>query len=522
MITLTINPRVLAALKTAFPTPSNSAERAFRKYVSVLTKFLNQSIHQGRDPLQIRFDLYSVPTSKLANLGGSIGPKKQRVHQWLEINGLALIQLSQKGSNLTGKVSSVALTKLVTVTDDWEQIDLAIEAADSDRAIDEAIAGDKNKRLEVFQAVYPNFDSNWTGQELAERYDELPVDVKSLTAYIHWLRTDADKKTVGQLEHTCGQAQTILAVAKVLGGRYLQPKKPSVFGRLYYEGTSVQNVSKELRRAVLGNCWEYDIRSSVVAWKLGQAGRYLHVHDLDQTVDQAFPISYLYVEDKPDLLFTIRRYVFPDATEHNRDLHIRILKQAFTAIAFGARASTKGWQTGAGQWTNPALVEIIKNPQTRALFFNDPSVIRFIREQQILDAYLFTEVKAMRPDLLRKSFLQTKGGRVSRSKVIAYLYQHDESRVMSVLREEAGKLGRSPIACVHDAVFFRQRLGVDRKDRIEYAMQQATGNPYWKLNPTQLERWERASLDEALELAAHRARMAEEEKRAIGYRSKFL
>src|SRR6056300_528800 len=101
MITLTINPRVLAALKTAFPTPSNSAERAFRKYVSVLTKFLNQSIHQGRDPLQIRFDLYSVPTSKLANLGGSIGPKKQRVHQWLEINGLALIQLSQKGSNLT-------------------------------------------------------------------------------------------------------------------------------------------------------------------------------------------------------------------------------------------------------------------------------------------------------------------------------------------------------------------------------------------------------------------------------------
>ena len=128
----------------------------------------------------------------------------------------------------------------------------------------------------------------------------------------------------------------------------------------------------------------------------------------------------------------------------------------------------------------------------------------------------------MRPDLLRKSFLQTKGGRVSRSKVIAYLYQHDESRVMSVLREEAGRLGRSPIACVHDAVFFRQRLGVDRKDRIEYAMQQATGNPYWKLNPTQLERWERASLDEALELAAHRARMAEEEKRAIGYRSKFL
>ena len=63
-------------------------------------------------------------------------------------------------------------------------------------------------------------------------------------------------------------ARTILAIASVMSGNYLQRKKPSAFGRLYYEGVSVQNINKELRRAVLGNCWEYDIRSSVVAWKM--------------------------------------------------------------------------------------------------------------------------------------------------------------------------------------------------------------------------------------------------------------
>jgi len=61
------------------------------------------------------------------------------------------------------------------------------------------------------------------------------------------------------------QAHVILTVAKDKDGKYYQRKLPSDFGRTYYSGTSVQNVNKELRRAMLGNSWEYDIRSSVVA-----------------------------------------------------------------------------------------------------------------------------------------------------------------------------------------------------------------------------------------------------------------
>ena len=76
------------------------------------------------------------------------------------------------------------------------------------------------------------------------------------------------------------------------------------------------------------------------------------------------------------------------------------------------------------------------------------------------------QVSALRPDLLKRPILQTKTGRASRSKVVAFLYQHEESKVMAVLRATAVELGRPPIACVHDAVFFRQRLGLDRKSEL--------------------------------------------------------
>ena len=63
---------------------------------------------------------------------------------------------------------------------------------------------------------------------------------------------------------------------------------------------------------------------------------------------------------------------------------------------------------------------------------------------------------------------------------------------------------------------------MDRKETIEYAMQQATGNPYWRLNPTEIKRWEREILDEVRELAAQRARIAQEAEQAKGYKSRFF
>jgi hypothetical protein len=145
----------------------------------------------------------------------------------------------------------------------------------------------------------------------------------------------------------------------------------------------------------------------------------------------------------------------------------------------------------------------------------------YINEQSILDTHLYELVKVLRRDLLNKSFLQTPSGRPSKSKILAYLYQHDETEVMDIVCEIAAQHGREPIARVHDAIFFKHKLNVDLRHEIEMTLQDRTKNPYWRLTPKQLERYEPRYFDQQLEEAAHKLRIQQAEADAVGYKSPF-
>ena len=119
----------------------------------------------------------------------------------------------------------------------------------------------------------------------------------------------------------------------------------------------------------------------------------------------------------------------------------------------------------------------------------------FIKEQGLLDAHLYELVKVQRRDLLSKPFLQTPSGRPSKSKILAYLYQHDETEVMDIVCEIAAQHGREPIARVHDAIFFKRKLSVHLRHEIELTMQERTDNLHWRLSNKQLERYEPRYLD---------------------------
>jgi len=224
-----------------------------------------------------------------------------------------------------------------------------------------------------------------------------------------------------------------------------------------------------------------------------------------------------YLEDKGDFMRTVRLYVFRDHGRDTADFQTKLLKQAFTAISFGARLSTHGWQDSAGHWNNPALVDILKNQEERNRFFNDVTVRAFIREQNTLDNYLFAQFKRYRADLLKLPCLQTPSGRVSKAKVLAYLYQHGETQVMDIVRTTAAAHDRIPIANVHDAIFFKQRLGPELKAAIEWQMRAQTGNAYWYLTPKELQRYESRHLDQQAEEAAHRQRIADQQALAQNY-----
>lgn len=521
MITITVHQSVEAALHRAFPRPAGSAKRALAKYVAVVESLLFDALQRGRTPEQLKLDLYAVSLNKLANSGGQIGPKKIRVHKWLRDNHLELLETVVPGSKFTGLNSQVKVSPLVTLHNSLTVVPGSLAAATTDEQVDDYLAGDPVSNNDLFHHLYPEYGQQWREDKLAELFDWVPVDVESLKAYVVWLETQSQLIKGAKKDTALRQSLTILGVAAVTRGFYLQRRKASPFGRMYYEGTSVQNVNRELRRAMLGNCWEYDIRSSVVAWKMGYARSLLSNTGFELELRKYFSATLLYLEDKADLMATVRHFTFGNSSPVPKDLQPALLKQAFTAISFGARQGGHGWLDASGNWTNPALVDILQNGADRKRFLADKTVQMFIKEQNTLDEYLFELVQKHNPHLLQQSDLQTDSGRPSKSKVLAYLYQHGETQAMDIVRRVALTKGHKPIANVHDAIFFKRRLGVDFKTEIEMQMREQTGNPYWHLTPKQLERYLPRSLNAENDERDHRERIAQEEALAKGYKTIF-
>ena len=528
MYKIEVDPKVLAALKQAFPQPERSAGRALEKYVRVLEAMLFESAQLGRRPDQLKLGTWSLSLSRLAQRGGQIGSGKTRVHGWLRENELELVSCVDRGSNLTGRVSDVRLTPLATLTDQMAGCDPAM-------AVNGITDLDSYPALDLFENIDPAHDAalnealchhlygdlaGMTIEQARDAFDVLPVDVVSLVSYIDWLKNDAWQISAARKASALTQARTVLAVAQHLDGDYLQRRKPSEFGRTYYHGVSIQNVNRELRRAILGDCWEYDIRSSVIAWKMGFAREYLASLGSSEpdSVRREFRSTLSYLEDRDDFMVTVRRYVFTELDEPtSAQFQTQLIKQAITAISFGARAASSGWPDGAGGMTNSALVDILRNADQRRRFLADSCVRGFIREQNLLDQYIVGLVRDQRPDIYALPCLRTHSGRVSRAKVLAFLYQHSETQVMDVVRTVAAQHGREAIANVHDAIFFRRALGSDLKYEIEEQMREQTGNPYWRLASKPLEAYRPRVREDTAEIARHRAHIAREEEQARGY-----
>jgi hypothetical protein len=157
------------------------------------------------------------------------------------------------------------------------------------------------------------------------------------------------------------------------------------------------------------------------------------------------------------------------------------------------------------------------NKVERERFLSNPSVKAYIEEQRVLDDFIYSQAKYYLPNLISDSCVHTASGRPSRSKVLSYLYQHAETDAMNLVCALAREYGHEPIARVHDAVFFRRRLGPDLKQEIELVLQEATGNKYWHLSAKQLKRYTPVSIDAAMDEYEHKQRIAAEERRAIGY-----
>jgi hypothetical protein len=302
------------------------------------------------------------------------------------------------------------------------------------------------------------------------------------------LNTKSTMISPGQVRTYTEQALLILAVAKHTGGFYPQRRKPSPFGRTYYSGVSVQNVNKELRRAMLGNCWEYDIRSSVVTWKMTFAQELTNELYPLKECRKLFWASWLYLEDRADFMRDVRKDVFGKASALSIEFQEKLIKEAITAISFGARANVNGWREKNGSWSNTALGDIFKNPQQRSAFLASDLIQSFIKEQSLLDTYLADGMRVEMPDVYFGPLI-TRNIKPSKSKAVAYLYQNSETQIMNVAYAVLEKNGIKPIARIHDAFIVRHKISIDLRSEIIEKMKEISSNTHWKLKPSELKKF---------------------------------
>jgi len=514
MIHITTHPIVLESLQKAFPQPANAATKALNKYLAVLSNMLFEALQRGQSVEERKLNLFSISTAELALRGPQIGKKKIRLHKWLCDNDLALVNTATVGSNLSGKVSQVRLTSFVSMTDTLlNGLDEMTEDL-SRHEIDTFLDGTPESNAELFRLVHPEYSDTFSDAEVDSMYDSVQIDINSLKNYIEWLCLRAKLYSIAKKNDLLRQARLVLGVALARNGCLLQRKKPSHFGRTYYHGISVQNVNKQLRAAMLGHCWEYDMRSSVVSWKMGFASEYLLELEPSADFRRIFSTSIEYLENKKSFMVTVQRDVFDISSNATSDLQLILLKQAMTALSFGARMSARGWHDHDGTWNNPALVDILKNGEERKRFLDHILVRSFVSEQNMLDGYLYSQIKVHAPALLKKIELQTAGGRPSKPKVLAYMYQHAESSVMDVVRDSLREHGYTILARIHDAIIVSKKLSLDDRDEIQHRMHDITKNPYWYLTPKEIKGFEASLIDEKREIELHKDRIAADERRA--------
>ena len=519
MIELIVDSKVLPELQKAYPTPEGRAQRALNNYVATLRDMLIKSLSRGQTPMETKMNLFSLSLHELANKGGQIGPKKIRVHAWLRDNGFALVEPVVIGSNMTGTVSKVKFTDLVTLEWHEPEVDVDDTLIDGVSINTQLLNNSEKLNKEVFDCLYRDYGVCVADNRLEEVFDVVEIDVGSLRNYIDWLQKEARHFTETKRNHYLFQARLILAVALHTGGKYYQRKIHSDFGRTYYAGTSAQNVNKELRHAMLGDCWEYDIRSSVVAWKMGYAEGYVSKHAPRSSVAKKFGFTQAYLRDKAAFMKNVQQAVFEKDCDLTEELQLKMLKQAFTALSFGARKSSKGWINKNGEWENPSIVDIFQRAEERNRFLSDANVCGFADEQTLLDNFLYEGAVKNYPDLLKLPYLQTHSGRTSKSKIVAYMYQHEETEVMNIVRAALQEFGKTVLANIHDAIVVRNRLTAGEKHEIELRMREQTSNPYWSLGAKEVKRWAASTKEVEKEEEQHRQRIAAEEALAAGYAS---
>jgi hypothetical protein len=486
LLTIAYDPAVLAALEAAFPTPPKRAKQQLDKYLDLLQREMRLSL-MHRTEYARKLKAYNVRLTTLMNKSPTIGNRTYRVHEWLNEQGLSLVKnVNPDANNITKTTAILRPTHLLTVQHDNLLNELrALPDTELTTFLD-TLTSDWSQIVNDYQSGF-NALSKQGQQRL---YFTTEVDLESLKNYMRVIvRGQSGLLRVSE-ENSLAQAENVLRIAQVNNGLLHQKIDKKAFGRTYYEGVSVISVSKALRIAFLGDSWEYDCKSCSTAWKMSFADEWHKTKKKRQlSVRQRFSAMTLYLEDKDEFFRQVINHVFINPSQAD---HKAIVKEAMTALGFGAKLSLGKWKGTSGEERQSSLYEVFQKDRDNLMrFVNCDLVIKFNEEQQTLNKYIvgkFAGDAQWQKDMDAERQRKKLSAPFSQAQKIVWLFQHAETLMMDIVRAELKKLNKTVLANVHDAIVIRERLSPSELSSIEHLVKTQTQVRYFGLGETQYHR----------------------------------
>ena len=281
---------------------------------------------------------------------------------------------------------------------------------------------------------------------------DTPIDVDSLKSYEKSLvlkalssrPTETDRQIIRRVLDVAGYFNNVLP----------QRINEHHFGRQYLRGVNLQSSPREIRYAALGDHWEIDIEASAFAW------RAFYVDDNNLDVSTKFTRKF--IKHKAALRESIAQDVFGDT----RKEYIDVIKQALTALSFGAKLNGKSYRyfcQTKQQWVNTSLITtfeaIGRNSMHYLARFADHEFVQlFTKELNSIKLAIFKHWQAT--DGRYSEHIQ-EDGKIKKNKVLAMLYQTHERKVLDAMTKCFAD--DNVLLRCHDALYVKNLSAEDRE-----------------------------------------------------------
>jgi hypothetical protein len=313
----------------------------------------------------------------------------------------------------------------------------------------------------------------------ANLVDLIPIDMNSLRAFIKGNENYHTRNE--KVKEYCEEADGILMVAEMTNGVLPLIISESEYGRRYYKGKglNLQNTSKIVRNAALGDNYEYDLNTAVYAIKLNYAS---------DITDKKFTYTSEYIEGggkyKDNIRKRLTKHCFGiDESNKYFEARLKIIKQAITAIGFGATIHGYGFYDKKHVWQNSSLSDIFsytfkgvdgkpkkaeltveidgKKVKSLDLFLKDKWMSEFIKEQQEM-TNLITDFMIENKTVTKEThpFLVDGRNALNRARTIAYFFQKTERIIMDTSAKFVEDNGGMILLRVHDAMYVNKKMNM--------------------------------------------------------------